>query len=204
MLLRPSFKSREMASRRALTSNDVSLPATSRIVIASFFRIEIVNEPLCKACPLRWGQDCTATRFNAERNFSRHALWPVGFEKNSRGSISLPHDHAQATPPALRKPHANDFQFKRKKLQEFVCRRMEAQRRRHKINEWRYFLQLYVREISIPRDLPPLQVLPHAQPVIRCLQRQVDVLAGFQFNDRQPAGTCGGQQIEDAMFACRT
>lgn len=58
-----------MASRRALTSNDVSRPATSRMETAPFFRMEIVNEPLCKACPLRWGQDCTATGLNAERNF---------------------------------------------------------------------------------------------------------------------------------------
>src|SRR5215469_16475670 len=130
MLLRPSFKSREMASRRALTSNDVSLPPTSRMVTASFFRMEIVNEPLCKARPLRWGQDCTPTRFNAERNFSRHALRPVELEKNSRGTRLLPQDHAQAAPPALREPHAHNLQLRGKKLQEFACRRMEAQRRR--------------------------------------------------------------------------
>src|SRR5260370_7475991 len=41
----------------------------------------------------------------------------------------------------------------------------------------------------------------NAQPIIRSLQGQVDVLIHFQFDDREPPGASDGKQIENAMFA---
>jgi len=41
----------------------------------------------------------------------------------------------------------------------------------------------------------------HAQPIIRALQGEMeDVLAGFQFDDREPAGTRDAEKVQDAVF----
>ena len=42
---------------------------------------------------------------------------------------------------------------------------------------------------------------PNAQPIIGGLQRQVNVLASFQFDDRQPSRTGGGKEIEYPVLA---
>lgn len=41
---------------------------------------------------------------------------------------------------------------------------------------------------------------PDAQPIIRRRERQVNVLGGFQLDDRQPPASRDGQQIENAVF----
>src|SRR5579859_252105 len=100
MFLRPSFKSLEMASRRALTSNDVSRPATSSTETAPFLRIEIVNVPLCNACPLRRGARLYSDTAEQLRNF--FPGWRLGTFLDDRARMSLPNDHAQAAPPTFR------------------------------------------------------------------------------------------------------
>src|ERR1700758_3783845 len=176
MFLRPSFKSCEMASRRAPTSNDVRRPTTSRTETAPFFRMKIVNVPFSNAFPLRRGQDCTAGWLNEERISSDAQIrGPSDYE----ATILLSHDYAQAAPPTFRQAHAHDFKLTRQKSQKLVRRRMEAQGWRHKIDNRRNLLQFDAGKIAIARNFSSFQVLPHAQPVIRSLQHQVNVLAGL-------------------------
>src|SRR5438045_9705969 len=78
---------------------------------------------------------------------------------------------------------------------------MESQRRRHKINERRSLLQSNAWKITIASDLPTLQLASNAQPIVRGLQRQMNVLAGLQFDNRQPSGARHGEQVENAVFA---
>src|SRR6266849_5941023 len=78
---------------------------------------------------------------------------------------------------------------------------MESQRRRHEIDKRGSLLQFNPRKIAVACDLAALQLSTHAQPIIRSLQRQMDVLAGFQFNDRQPAGTRHREQVENSVLA---
>jgi len=78
---------------------------------------------------------------------------------------------------------------------------MESQRRRHKINERRSLLQSNAWKITIASDLPTLQLAANAQPIVRGLQRQMNVLAGLQFDNRQPSGACHGEEVENAVFA---
>src|SRR5882724_10578896 len=88
-------------------------------------------------------------------------------------------------------------------MQEMVGCRMESQRRRHQINEGRSLLQNDPWEIAVAGDLSALQQPANAQPIIGSLQRQVNVLAGFQFNDRQPASTRHSEKVKNAVFASR-
>src|SRR5713226_3137159 len=115
----------------------------------------------------------------------------------------LAHDHAQPAAPAFRKPHAHDLKFRREAIQEMVRCRMESQRRRDEINKWRSLLQGDSWEIAIASDLSALQLPANAQPVIRSLKRQVNVLAGLQFNDRQLSQSRHGEEVENAVFAAR-
>src|SRR6266849_57459 len=78
---------------------------------------------------------------------------------------------------------------------------MESQRRRHEIDKRGSLLQFNPRKIAVACDLAALQLSTHAQPIIRSLQRQMNVLAGFQLNDRQPAATRHREQVENAVLA---
>src|SRR5260370_1884956 len=80
---------------------------------------------------------------------------------------------------------------------------MESQRRRHQIDKRRSLLQSASWKIAVASDLSALQLPANAQPIIRSLQRQMDVLTGLQFNDGQPSGTRHGDEIENAVFASR-
>src|SRR5260370_5120360 len=77
---------------------------------------------------------------------------------------------------------------------------MESQRWRDEINNRCSLLQFNSGKIAIARDFSALQLSANAQPIVRCLQRQMQVLAGLQFNDRQPPGTRYGEEVEDAVF----
>src|SRR5260370_37196779 len=76
---------------------------------------------------------------------------------------------------------------------------MESQRRRHQIDKRRSPLQSDPWKIAVASDLSALQLPANAQPIVRCLKRQMDVLASFQFNDRQPAGTSHGEEVENPV-----
>jgi hypothetical protein len=78
---------------------------------------------------------------------------------------------------------------------------MESQRGRNQVDERRRLLQFQGGKIALSRDFSTLQMAPDAQPIIGRLQRQVNMLAGFQFNDRQPSSSCDRQEIENAVFA---
>ncbi len=78
---------------------------------------------------------------------------------------------------------------------------MESQRGGHEIDDRRSLLQCDPLKITIASDRSALQLPANAQPIVRGLQRQMDVLAGLQFNDRQPAGTRHGEEVENAVFA---
>src|SRR6267143_5646817 len=86
-------------------------------------------------------------------------------------------------------------------VQEIVRCGVESQRGRHEIDERRRLLQSDPLKIAVASDLSALQLPANAQPIVRSLQRQMDVLAGLQFNDRQPAGTSHGEEVENAVFA---
>jgi len=89
----------------------------------------------------------------------------------------LAHDHAQAPAPAFREPHAHDLKFRRETIQELVRCRMESQRRRDEIDKRRSLLQGNAWKIAVAGDLPVPQLPANTQPVIRGLERQVNVLA---------------------------
>src|ERR1700682_710912 len=78
---------------------------------------------------------------------------------------------------------------------------MESKRGRDEIDERRSLLQSDPLKIAVASDLSALQLPANAQPIVRSLQRQMDVLAGLQFNDRQSAGTSHGEEVENAVFA---
>src|SRR5260370_8002715 len=80
---------------------------------------------------------------------------------------------------------------------------MESQRRSDEIDKRRSLLQSDALKIAIASDLPALQLPANTQPIIRGLQREMDVLAGLQFNDHQAAGARHREEIENAVFAAR-
>src|ERR1700682_4844937 len=77
---------------------------------------------------------------------------------------------------------------------------MESKRGRDEIDERRSLLQSDPLKIAVASDLSALQLPANAQPIVRSLQRQMDVLAGLQFNDRQSAGTSHGEEVENAVL----
>src|SRR5260370_34595930 len=78
---------------------------------------------------------------------------------------------------------------------------MESQRWRHEVDKRRSLLQFNSRKIAIARDFSALQLPANAQPIVGSLQRQMDMLAGLQFDDRQPSGMRYGEEVENAVFA---
>src|SRR6266704_1710226 len=80
---------------------------------------------------------------------------------------------------------------------------MESQRWSDEIDKRRSLLQSDALKITIASDLPALQLPANTQPIIRGLQREMDVLAGLQFNDHQAAGTRHREEIENAVFVPR-
>src|SRR5258708_24021909 len=77
---------------------------------------------------------------------------------------------------------------------------MESQRGRDEIDKRRSLLQNNAWKIAIASDLSALQLPANTQPIIRSLQREMDVLASLEFNDRQPPGTRHGKEIKNAVF----
>jgi hypothetical protein len=52
------------------------------------------------------------------------------------------------------------------------------------------------------RGIGRLQVMvPHANPVVQSLQREVEILAGLELNDSQPIVRSDAEQIEQAAVA---
>src|SRR5277367_2066238 len=78
---------------------------------------------------------------------------------------------------------------------------MKSQRRSYEINEWRCSLQFDSRKISVASKIAFLEVSAYAQPIAGCLQWEMDVLAGFEFENGEPSGARHGEEIENAMLA---
>src|SRR4029077_6508442 len=116
-------------------------------------------------------------------------------------SCLLAHNHTQAASPAFGEAHAHDLKFRGEIIQEIVRCRMESQCRRHKIDERRGLLQNYSLKITLASDLTALQLPSHAQPIVRGLQWQMNVLTGLQFKSRKPSRAGYSQHIENAMFS---
>src|SRR5207245_3149928 len=96
-----------------------------------------------------------------------------------------------------------DFQLRREIAQDDVRCRMESQRGSDQIDERRGLQQRQARKVAVARDLAILLLAANAQPIIGRLQRQMNVLAGFQLNNRQPPSTRHGEKIENAVFSTR-
>src|ERR1700674_1461252 len=118
-----------------------------------------------------------------------------------RGKFLLAHHDAESVAPAFREAHANDLQFRQQIFQELVGGGMKSQRGRNQVNEWRNLLQFDAGEIAVTSDFSAMQMTPNAQPVVGGLQGQVNVLAGFQFDDGQLSRTRDGEEIENSVFA---
>jgi hypothetical protein len=91
----------------------------------------------------------------------------------------LAHDHAQSPAPAFGKAHARDVKFRREIFPKIIRCRMESQGGCNEIDERRCLLQSDPLKITIASDLSALRLPANAQPIVRCLQRQMDVLASL-------------------------
>src|SRR5258708_19691542 len=78
---------------------------------------------------------------------------------------------------------------------------MEMKRRCDQVNERRRGLQLHAGEIAIAGEITLLQMTTHAKPIVSGLQREMNVLGGFQFEDGQAPRAGDGEKVQDAMFA---
>src|SRR5271168_640747 len=78
---------------------------------------------------------------------------------------------------------------------------MEPQRRSYEINKRWSSLQFNSRKISVAGKITLLEVAADAHPIAGGLQREVNVLAGFEFENGEAAGTRHGEKVEDAMLA---
>ena len=77
---------------------------------------------------------------------------------------------------------------------------MKSQRGRNQVNKRRGLPQFDAGEIAVTSDLSAMQMAPNAQPIVGGLQGQMDVLAGFQFDDGEPSRTRDGEEIENPVF----
>jgi hypothetical protein len=118
-----------------------------------------------------------------------------------RPSGLLAHDHGQPAMPAFGQAHAHNLKFRAEIIQEIVRCRMKSQCRRNKIDERRSLLQGNPWKITVASNLSALQLPSNAQPIVRNLQRQMNVLAGLQFYNAKPSGTRHGQEIENTVFS---
>ena len=91
----------------------------------------------------------------------------------------LAHDHAQSPALTFRQAHARDHKFRREIFQKIIRYRMESQGGRDEIDERRDLLQSDPLKITIASDLSALQLPANTQPIVPCLQWQMDVLAGL-------------------------
>src|SRR5271170_1500596 len=78
---------------------------------------------------------------------------------------------------------------------------METQLRGDQVYERRHPLQFDAGEISVARKIALLQMTPDAQPIVRRLQRQMNMLGRFQLENRQAAFARNRKHVEDAMLA---
>ena len=78
---------------------------------------------------------------------------------------------------------------------------MEAQRWGNQIYERRSGLQLNAGEISVRAKIALLQMTSDAEPIVGGLQREMNVLGCFQFENREAAGARDREQIENAVLA---
>jgi len=113
----------------------------------------------------------------------------------------LAHNHAQAAAPGFRQADPQHFELRREITQQRIGGGMKPQCRRDQIEQWWRRLKLDSREISVTCEFALFQVAADAQPIVRGLQRKMNMLAGFQLEDGQPLGTCHGEKVEDAVFA---
>src|SRR6266850_1806207 len=116
-------------------------------------------------------------------------------------NLLLAHHYAESAAPAFREAHANDFQIGREIFQELVGGGVKSQRGRNHINERRGLLQRNAGKIAVTSNFSALQLVQNAQPVVGGLQRQVNVLAGFQFDDGEPSRARNGEEIENPVLA---
>src|SRR5258707_5879551 len=76
---------------------------------------------------------------------------------------------------------------------------MKSQCRSNEVIDRRGILQLDPAEIPVPREVTSFQVPAHAQPIVRSLQRKMDVFAGFQLKNSQSTAARYRQQVENPM-----
>src|SRR5271166_390005 len=115
---------------------------------------------------------------------------------NPEGSASarnlLAHYHADAATPAFGQAYAHNFQMRSEVPQQDVCCGMKTQCRSDEINQWRRVLELDAGKISVTVKIALLGVTFYSQPIVRRLERQVNVLAGFQLDDSETTGARDG------------
>src|SRR5712692_7179301 len=77
---------------------------------------------------------------------------------------------------------------------------MKSQCRSNEVNDRRGILQLDPAEIPVPREVTSFQVPAHAKPIVRSLQRKMDVFVGFQLKNSQSPAARYRQQVENPVF----
>ena len=84
-------------------------------------------------------------------------------------------------------PMRMTFQFRAQEFQGRVGRRVKAQGRRNQINQRRSGLQLHTRKIAITREIARFLMAADSRPIVRCLQWQVQIFGGLQFQNGEAA-----------------
>src|SRR5580704_18331577 len=113
---------------------------------------------------------------------------------------SLPEHHSNSSPPFFIQSNPRELNFGRQIFQNDFGSRVESQRRRHQPNQRRTRIKLDSREISVTLKIPALEMLPHTQPVIHSLHRQLNILRSLQLDDHQPPVQRDSQQINYAAI----
>src|SRR5208337_142102 len=122
------------------------------------------------------------------------------YKDNPRRRELLPEHYTQSTPPAFGQAHADDFHFRRKIALQDVRGGMKMQRGGDQINQRRGWLEFQAREITVTRKVS-LGLMPaDARPIVRGLHRQIHVLRGFEFQNRQAFRARDAQQVQNAVL----
>jgi hypothetical protein len=114
--------------------------------------------------------------------------------------VLLTHNHTQAAAPAFGYADPDDFDRLQQMPLEQAGSRVESQRGRDEINERWSFLQFQLRKIAVLMKVALFEMLGDAEPVVGGLERQMNVLRGFEFDDGEAAGCCDCENVENAAF----
>ena len=110
-------------------------------------------------------------------------------------------DDAKAAAPVLGEAHVNNFHLRAEITQQHILGGMEAQLRSNQVYERRSGLQLNAGEISAVPKIASLEMMLDAQPVIGCLEREVNVLGCFQLENREAGVARDCEHVENAVLA---